>query len=187
MFALFHLILTLIKISIQASIYATILFLILYLLNKNWEKKIINKWMERKLLTWWIIGLVFSVGLFCYSFTYWGNHGFGDSARIPIGYGQTIYNGDGVWTYFYADLSRRNDQYEISEYEIKNNKLCASQEEEDKYFVFDLESSELQKFDNKVDYENFALKNELPLPDEFHDFFYHYQNYWGGWRFYFLP
>ena len=34
---------------------------------------------------WFVFGLSISIGLFIYSFTYWGNHGLGDSARIPIG------------------------------------------------------------------------------------------------------
>ena len=48
-----------------------------------------------------------AVGLFAFSFSYWGNHGLGDSSRIPIGNWQTISNIN--WTE-YARLENQTTQ-----------------------------------------------------------------------------
>lgn len=189
MFVLFHFIFMLIKIAIQATVYATLTFIIMYVLSKTTEIGIIKKWMNRKFLTWWVTGLTFSIGLFFFAFSYWGNHGLGDSARLPVGHGQAIHNGDGVWTYFYPDLEKTYNQLHINDFALKDDKICAEQakENESKYIVFDFKTSELIEFQSQQEYEKYATKHDLPETAEFKDFLKHYHDFWSGWRFYLLP
>ncbi|MFC0878945.1 hypothetical protein ACE01N_20290 [Saccharicrinis sp. FJH2] len=142
--------------------------------------------MNKKFKTWSVIGLFFSIGLFFYAFTYWGNHGLGDSYRIPVGHRQVIYNGDGVWTYFKVEVQNKLQQKHINEFAIKNDKLCANIDG-NKYLIFDLKTSKMTEFQNKNDYEIFALRNNLPTTSEFKDFISRYHDFWSGWRLYLLP
>ena len=189
MFGLIHLIFMLIKIAIQASVYASLTFIIIYVLSKTTEIVRIKKWMNRKLLTWWLTGLIYSIGLFFYAFSYWGNHGLGDSARIPIGNDLAIHNIDGAWTYFYTDPGNSYNQIQINEFALIENKICAkkSKENGNKFLVFDCENSEMMEFENQQQYEDYALKNNLPVTNKFKDFFFYYQEFWSGWRSYLLP
>ncbi|MCX6180421.1 MAG: hypothetical protein NT150_00645 [Bacteroidetes bacterium] len=186
MFAIAHLIFMLLKIAILAVAYATIVLIVLYILSKTTKLKLAEKWMQSKFLTWWLTGLIFSIVLFFYAFSYWGNHGLGDSSCIPVGYGQTIYCGDGVYTYFYENPDGSSYQRHINNFSISDEYLCAEQDK-NKYVVFNLETSQTTELQNKEEYEKFAIKNNLPATTDFKEFYFHYNNYWNGWRFYLLP
>ena len=123
MFSLIHFLFTLFKIAMLASLYATIILLILIILNKSINSSLLKNWMNRKLLIWWLNGFIVSVGLLFFSLSYWGNHGFGDSSRIPIGDNQTIHSIDGI-SYFNPT---QGGQELINTYSIKNNHICAKQ------------------------------------------------------------
>jgi hypothetical protein len=53
-----------------------------------------NSWFNRisKKLNFWYLSGRISLGLFIFTFTYYGDHGLGDNAKIPIGHGIVINN-----------------------------------------------------------------------------------------------
>jgi hypothetical protein len=183
MFTLFHLIFTLFKIFVQAAVYATVILLAFRLVANGQPNIDWSRLSKNKSKFWLRSALIISLVLFIISFTPWGDHGLGDSSLIPVGHGKTIYNGDGSWTYFYTP---DHNQRHIYKYEVKDDKLFAEQDDE-RYLTFDLKSSELKEFDDKESYEEHAKQNDYPLPNEFKDFIEHYNDYWNGWRFWFLP
>ncbi|WP_066617601.1 hypothetical protein [Rufibacter roseus] len=176
----------LLKIAVLATAYATLTFLILYLLSKATSIKLFQKWRTKKFYTWLPIGFTYSIGLLIFSFTYWGNHGLGDSSRIPVGHGQAIYNSDGAFTYLYPDKKKTSYQLQFLTFTVSQNKLSA-EKEDGRYVVFDLKTSELKEFESQATYNQYALSNSLPGSNEFKDFISHYHDYWKGWRFYLLP
>jgi hypothetical protein len=186
MFALGHFIFMLVKIALLSSVYATLMVTVMYVFSKVTKSERLKRWIDKKFVTWWLTGLSFSVGLLIFSFSYWGNHGVGDSSRIPVGHGQVIHNGDGVWTYFYPNLDKPRNQKRINNFVIKGDRLCAEQKDH-KYLVYDFSTFEIVEFENKHDYEKFAHSNNLPLTIDFKDFIVHYHAFWSGWRFYLLP
>jgi hypothetical protein len=124
--------------------------------------------------------MIISLALFIFSFTYWGDHGLGDNSLLPVGHGKSIHNTDGTWTYFYtAD----NKQRHIYNFEIKDDKLFAEQDE-GRYLIFDLESDDLKEFESKEEFEKYAGQQR---PAELREFYDHYKEHWNGWRFWFLP
>lgn len=183
MFVLIHLLFTLFKIAIQASVYAVITLLLIYVLSKSIQSDILNKIMRRKFFAWWLTGSTFSIGLFFFSLSYWGYHGFGDSSRIPIGFGQDIKNVDG-FTFFNPTSSI--GQESIQSFQIENNYLCARQKD-NTFFAYNIETKLLTRFNSKQDYNGYAAQNNLVHISEFKEFRYHYNNYWNGWRFIILP
>lgn len=183
MSVLFHLIYSLIKIAALATIYSTLTLLTVRLISRLSPNSWIYNLTQNKFQFWKSTSYILAGGLFIYSFTYWGDHGLGDSSLIPVGHGQSIHNGDGVFTYFYTSgLNQRH----IYNYSIKNGQICAEQDG-NKYLIYNLETKELKEFNNKRDYEDYAKANELPTTDQFKDFIEHYRDYWDGWRGALLP
>lgn len=76
---LFHFIFQLIKIGILASIYASILIGIILIVGKFKKTEYLERVKLEKGKSWFSFGFLISIGLFIFSFTYWGgNHGLGD-------------------------------------------------------------------------------------------------------------
>ncbi len=186
MFTLIHFMFMLFKIALLATAYATLTFFFLYIIVKKIDVRLIKKWMVNKFRTWCLIEFIYSVALFIFSFTYWGNHGLGDSSRVPVGFGQAIHNGDGDWTYFYPDQQKPFEQKRISNFLISKGKLLA-EKGNGEFLIYDLQSSELIELENSKDYHKYALEKGLPTSNYFKDFFSHYKSYWNGWRLYLLP
>ena len=182
MFALFHLIFMLAKIAIQSSVYATVLLILTRLISRYKAGGFIDRTSKDKTRFWRTTGFAVSFLLFVFAFTYWGDHGLGDGSRIPVGYGQEIRNGDGVFSYFY---SNDGSQRQILNFQIKDSLLFAEQDN-NKYLVFDFKNSELREFESIEDYERVANENGFPMTTEFKDFIVHYHDYWNGWRFWCL-
>ena len=93
---LFHFIFQLIKIGILASVYSFILIGILLIVGKFKPNEFLKRVKSEKKKYWFSFGFLISIGLFIFSFTYWGNHGLGDGPMIPIGHWETIENTN--WT-----------------------------------------------------------------------------------------
>lgn len=183
MSVLFHFIFSLVKIAALATIYSTFILLTVRLISRLSPNSPIDKLTHDKFKFWRSTSCILAAGLFIYSFTYWGDHGLGDSSLIPVGHGQSIYSGDGSFTYFYtAD----NEQRHIYNYSIRNGQVCAAQDE-NRYLIYNLRTKELMEFNSKKEYEDYAKTNELPTTDEFKDFIKHYRDHWNGWRATFLP
>jgi len=84
--ALFQFIFVLIKISILGCIYATLALVTFKIIGQYKPDSWFYKVSRKKLRLWFLSGLIISVGLFGFMFTYWGDRGLGDWARIPLGH-----------------------------------------------------------------------------------------------------
>ena len=189
---LFHLLFELIKISILGSVYATLIVYFLKLLHKFKPNLWLEKILNRKKRTWFVIGFLVSISLFSFLFSYWGNHELGDGARIPIGYEKEISNTNGNECAIITGIQSKegNDIY-TTKFKIDGKKVCGNYESDfydysNGYFVYNLESNELTEFTTEIEYNVYAIKNELPKTNEFLSFDDNYRNYWLGWRFWFL-
>ncbi|WP_339839858.1 hypothetical protein [uncultured Flavobacterium sp.] len=184
-----HFIFELLKIAVLAYIYSSILYFIYNHIPKNKKPVWVEKWLKSKKILW----LSISILLLLYMFTPFGNHGLGDSARIPISFTKEISNIN--WTK-YGKLNgiKTSDENEIelTHFKIKNNTLCGNLSSnfydfENNYFIYDIDSDKITEFENENDYNNFAQKNKLPKSSELKSFEENYRDYWSGWRLFLLP
>ncbi|AEW85942.1 hypothetical protein [Flavobacterium columnare] len=188
--ALFHLLFELIKISILSCIYAS-LTLLVFKIIANYKP---NSWFDRvskkKLKLWFSSGLCISIFLFFFMFSHFGDHGLGDSARIPIGHGKAIQEVDGMQAYI-------QDEGPISMIEIDRFIIAddfvygfiseGNENYEGSYFVYDLVNNSVKTFEEENDYINLLKTKKLDYNTDYKDFGYYYGQYWHGWRFWLLP
>lgn len=181
---LFHFVFQLVKIAILSTFYLGILLLITRIpsLSKKSYCKNLKSKTDTKLFTWVVLSLI----LFIWQFTYWGDHGLGDYSRIPIGKWQAIEQID------YDNMFIRPDGHEFETLGIKNYSLdkgyCFGlMSEEGEYFIWNLSTNGIQKFDNHIEYYKVILSKDLDNSIVFHSFEEAYRSHWGGWRFWLLP
>ncbi|UOQ53704.1 hypothetical protein [Hymenobacter cellulosivorans] len=186
--ALFHLVFTCLKIAILASVYATLLLKLVRWYGPRAPTHPIVQASRPGRRFWWGSGFLMSVALFGYSLTYWGNHGLGDYARIPLGHGAAMEELNGVQAYFepIRQLPGHADNGEVLAYQVHDDMLCATLGPDTTYVVYHLGSQYSHLFADRAEYETYARAHELPRPIEFEDFKQHYRRYWGGWRFWLL-
>ena len=190
---LFHFVFQLIKIGILASIYASILIGILLIIGKFKKTEYLERIKSEKIKSWFSFGFLISIGLFIFSFTYWGNHGLGDGPMIPIGHWETIENTN--WTeYGYLQGQKTSDENEIetTKFKVRNHKLCGNLKSsfynyQNLYFVLDLKTDKMSEFKTKSEFNEYAQNNNLPKASELLSFEKNYRNRWGGIRFMLLP
>ena len=191
--ALFHLGFELIKIGILASIYSWILLGIFRQINRSNPKSWFQKSTVNGKRFWVKSTRIIYLLLFIWMYTYWGNHGFGDSARIPIGNGKVIKNIN--WSeYGYIENIRTsdNDKIETTKFRITNKKLIGNLDSwfysyTNQYFLYEIRKNELVEFGRKLDFDKYAESNDLPTSSELLTFEQNYSKYWSGWRFWLLP
>jgi len=190
---LFHFVFQLIKIGVLASIYATILIGILLIIGNFKKTEFLERVKSKKFKSWFSSGFLISLGLFIFSFTYWGNHGLGDGPMIPIGHWEIIENTN--WTeygYLRGKKTSNGNQIETTKFKVKNNKLCGNLKSsfynyENLYFVMDLKTDKIIEFNTEFEFNLYAEKNELPNANQLLSFEQNYRNHWGGIRFLLLP
>jgi len=190
---LFHFIFQLFKIGILALVYAFFLVGILLILGKIRPTYFLNKVKTEKKKYWFRLGFLISIGLFIFSCTYWGNHGLGDSAKIPIGHWETI--GNINWTeYGYLKGQKTSDGFDIetTRFKVTNDKLSGNLDSwfynfENSFFVLDLKTDEIIEFKTEPEFNKYAENNKLPKSNELLSFKQNYNNHWGGFRFFLLP
>lgn len=191
--SLFHLIFVLIKIILLASIYSA-LILFLFIIVKKLKP---NSWIEKidtnRKKFWIKTAKIISILLFIWMHTYWGNHGLGDSARIPIGKGYAIENIN--WNeYAYLNKVKTSDgiDLEMTKFKVKDCVLIGNLDSwfhnfENQYFAFDLNTSKLVEFKNHKEYNEYVTKKDLPSVENLDEFTTNYREYWSGWKFWLLP
>ena len=190
---LFQFIFQLIKIGILASIYSLILIGVLVLIGKFNPTEFLKRVKSEKKKHWFSFGFIISVGLFIFSFTYWGNHGLGDGPMIPIGHWKTIENTN--WNeYGYIKEQKTSDGNYIktTKFKVANDKLCGNLKSwfydfENSFFVLDLKTDVITEFKTESEFNKYAEKNDLPKVSELLSFEENYMNHWGGIRFLLLP
>ena len=113
-----HFVFEIVKIAILAFIYSGIIFLFLLMFKKPVKGKSSFNWRRFLLVFKIIAGL-----LLVFSFTYYGNHGFGDEELIPLGHGEKMRAGDDV-TYF-ESKDNKSGRININTYQVQDDILCA--------------------------------------------------------------
>ena len=183
---LFHFIFELIKISILGSIYATLTLLTFKIVSRYKPDSWFGRVTKQKLKFWWLSGFIISAGLFFYMFTYFGDHGLGDSASVPVGHFKVVRYGAGS----YIQNSKGN-QLGIDKFMFDNNNLYAEtgafNRKEGDYVVWNLKNDSWTFYKTETDYLIYAKQNNYPTPDNFEEFWTFYKRHWHGWRFWLLP
>ncbi|MBA3829405.1 MAG: hypothetical protein H0X33_10755 [Taibaiella sp.] len=182
---LFHLIFEIVKIAILACIYSTLLLIAYRMISHSTFSTSNNKSFGHGFRFWLVIAFIISLGFFFFMFTYYGDHGLGDSSRIPIGYFKDVKQIDGYQTYI---ENQQGKQLDIQKFTVNNNKLYAqlTNDNTGKYFyaIWNLKTDKWTLYRTEKDY---LLAQNVPLPGTFKDFDKHYTQYWNGWRFWLLP
>lgn len=185
---LFHFVFELIKISILASVYSIIILLAFRLVGSlkinNWFDRV----SKRKILFFLITGASIWIVLFVFMFTYWGDHGLGDSSKIPVGHYKVI-NCGSLIPYVTVD---NNEQIHFKTFTYDSEKLYASSPvksdgTEYAFLVYDFVKDEVQFYNTNEEYLIAAKILGYPEPDKFENFRRHYHKYWNWWKFCLLP
>jgi amino acid transporter len=184
-----HFIFEFIKITILGFIYSTILYFIYKNIPKNKKPEWCEKWLKSKNTLWLFISLI----LLFYMFTPYGNHGLGDSARIPISFTKEISNTN--WEEFgrlNGIKSSEDNDIELTQFKVENNMIFGNlnssfYDYKNSYFIYEIDTEKLQEFKTEKEYNEFAINKNLPRTREFKSFKENYSEYWSGWRFFFLP
>jgi hypothetical protein len=114
-------------------------------------------------------------------FTYWGDHGLGDEAYIPIGHDKTVNQIDGAENYL---EKKSGEQLSIKDFAFDKDYLYTELQDDPKYnyAIWDLKTDQWRFYINQFD-----LEKAIGKTIAFEDFWIYYNNYWNGWRFgYFL-
>ncbi len=183
----------LVKITLLAMGYSALLFFCFWMIAKRNP----DSWFVRACSSGGrFLGLsavLFWMGLFVYMFTYWGFHGLGDGAQIPIGHGLIVdnINWDG---YGFVDDIKTSDDKELSttKFKVVGDKLCGNLDDsfdwfQNAYFTLDTRLKRITEFRTEADYNEFAKQAGLPGSIELESFNRNYDDYWLGWRFWMLP
>ncbi len=183
--ALFHLVFELIKILFLTSVYSALLLLLFRIVAYYKPQSWFDKTSKKKSVFWLRSGIIIWFSLFIFMFTHWGNHGLGDSARIPLNYGKSVVEINSSIAFVELDDF---EQIGISSFMYNEAFLYAKTEElEEKYAVLNLQNDKIVYFESKEAYLFKAEKEHYPHPSEFRDFSEQYKTYWQGWRFLLLP
>lgn len=191
--ALFHLLFTLIKIAILASGYATLTLVAFRIIGHDKPESWFYRVSRRKWRLWFRSGFFISLGLFVFMCTHFGNHEFGDMARVPVGHWRAIHDVDGVQAYIEEEgiPTQYIDQFVVTDdyvYGLIGGDFHDNQDNNaDEFFVYDLDNNTMTTFDDHKKYVNFLKAAALDPDPEYKDFDYYYWEYWGGWRSWLLP
>ena len=181
----FHFFFELFKIAVLSSVYALVILLLAILTEKLIKTDHINNLLKSKSKFWEKSFNIIYVLLFIFMFTYWGDHGLGDDAYLPVGHFQVVNQSDGMYAYV---EDKHGDQLNIANFAYDGNKLYAESGKNmfgkipGDYLVWDLKNNSW-KFYTKSEYSN----TKYPAPNTYLSFNDHYNNYWNGWRFWLLP
>lgn len=187
---LFHFIFELIKILILGCIYATLTLVIFKIIGRCKPNSLFDRVSKNKLRFWFLSGLSISVGLFYFMFTYYGDHGLGDSARVPIGHWRAIQEIDGTQAYIQDEGPVST--IEIDKFIVTNDYVYGltgdrNENYNGKFFVYNLANNSVKTFEQESDYTKFLTNRKLNTKPDYKDFRYYYKQYWGKWRFWTLP
>lgn len=139
----------------------------------------------------WIMSYIaIYVGLFLYMFTFWGSHGLGDSARVPIAHWREIHELNCTQAYIQSDKHVSIvliDKFFVTDDFVYGLLTKDNENYDGLFFVYDLTSNTINTFKQEHLYVNYLKANRLELNIEYKDFDYYYSQHWHGWRFWILP
>lgn len=184
-----HFIFELVKIALLSSFYAFILLMLIKLYGSFRPKSWLYNLTRKEAKFWRKSFVVIYLILFIWQFTYWGNHGLGDSARIPIGYGKDIRQINGLFT-FIRPKGYETETFPVYAYSLNKN-YCFGETDEDvsknQYFIWNLETNEAENYETIQEFQTRALQLKIPINTKLSTFRKGYSNYWNEWRFWLLP
>jgi hypothetical protein len=187
---LFAGILTCFKVAIQSSIYAAIVLFLARTIGIYRPDSLVDRVSHSQKRFWRNLCFFFAAGLIWQYNTYWGEHGLGDSARIPLGYGEAIEEINNMDAYFepIGKFPGERDMYGpllIDRFQVDADILCLKLLN-NTYCVYDLRLKIFVLLNNAEKYNNYARQHNLSRADELQSFRQQYGKYWSGWRFWLL-
>lgn len=186
-----HFVFEVFKIAVLSSFYAVLLLLLFMFLERKFRSGSFAKFLKDKFRFWMISVFIISIILFVFVFSYWGNHGLGDSARIPVGYGKEVTEINGANAYInpigyeFGDLPVK--KFIKKDYFLVGETDTSPVDQPLPYFSWNLKNGEFKLFSDKTEFDKFLIQNQLPEQNEFRTFYENYSDYWNGWRFWLLP
>jgi len=186
-----HLIFQIVKITILSSIYASIIVLGYTVILKIKQQDKSRK--KKKILLWFVSAYMLGMSLFIFMLSHWGDHGLGDSARIPLKNRLAIENIN--WSdygFIQGIKSQQEDVLRTSSFNIDGHELVGNLCKKgskcgNRYFSYSYKNKTLLEFDSQLEYSIYASSKKLPSTNEFLTFEENYKKYWYEWRFWFLP
>ena len=183
-----HFIFELIKISILGSFYAVLTLGTFKIIGHYNPDSWFESVSKKKMRLWFTSGLIISIVLFFFMFTHYGDHGLGDSARIPLRHQREIQeiNGSEAYVKDKGIKALPIDKFIIA-HDFVYGLTDANENYDGKYFVYDLADNRVHTFEQEHGYLNFLTVKDLDTRPDYKDFSYYYRQYWSGWRFWALP
>lgn len=174
--ALFDFTITLIKVYLISYLYVKIYC---FLTEKIETLKLLPK--IRKKQDFKFARIIISIALMVYSFTYWGNKGYGDESLIPIGGNKHIVQTNGNQ----ASISPKEYKYgtlNIDKFQIENNLIYGEAvnspvNSPPPFFVW-YHKTEKIIFFNDLSELKYFLKTQTNLNIDLKPFSSNYINYW---------
>ena len=190
MIVLCHLVFELIKISILSCIYAVLVLIIFKTIARYRPNSWFDRVSNRKLRFWFFSWLYISVGLFFFMFSYYGDHGLADDARVPIGHGRAIQQMDAVQAYIQDEGPVSMiviDKFVVTDEYVYGIAGEGNENYEGNYFVYDLVNNKVKTFLQEKDFIDYLASKNLETRPTYKDFNYYYDEYWTDLRFCLLP
>ncbi len=190
MVTIFHLVFELIKISILSCIYAFLVLIAFKIIARYRTNSWFDRVSKRKFRLWFLSGLFISIGLFFFMFSYYGDHGLGDDARVPIGHWRAIQEVDARQAYI-QDEGPINlieiDKFIITDKYVYGLTGGENENYEGGYFVYDLVNNKVKTFMQEKEFIYYLAANKLETRPTYKNFNYYYKEYWDDWKFWVLP
>ncbi|MFY7669489.1 hypothetical protein ACOSP6_00240 [Tenacibaculum sp. MEBiC06402] len=122
-----------------------------------------------------------TVILILFSFTYWGNKGYGDEGLIPIGNNKHVEQTNGVQAYIkpkkYQYGTLNIEKFCITENLVFGESINSPIDSPPPFFVWNFKTEEFNFFTNENDFKNFLNENNI-RDFELKDFNSNYVCYW---------
>jgi len=164
-----------IKIAIQSAVYGLIISLIIKMLTKQ----------KVALKTWLITSSTILISMIIFLNTHWGDHGLGDSRRIPLKYDKEVGQINGTTS---GIKYNGNNYLPINEFEIVDDIVFGltgpdAVNSNPPYFVWNFKNDHITFCNSRNEMDSITMLRDTELKP----FYKHYGMFWGGWKFWLLP
>lgn len=180
---LLSVIFSMIKLAVLGTFYATFFLIIFVIYNNINPTDFFNRFLKKKIKAWFKIGALTSIFILFFSFTHYGDNGFGTAQRLPLNYEREIFfSNDGTFDYspIFIDSFIQKDEFV---YGIKGTYPESRSDYKPDYFKWNLKTDEVVTFTEK-EYIELFKKGEVLNANKFKGFKDHYFDYWFGWLFF---
>jgi hypothetical protein len=148
----------LIKIVILACLYAGLLLFFFRKISSKKPQSLFDTISKRRFRFWIVSVFSITLVLFFFMLSYWGDHGLGDYARIPIGHGRELQEVDGTTAYI-QDSKNDVNMISISKFSVTDDNVYGKMDSvntnyKGNYFLYDLKSNTVSTFQDSGIYKN---------------------------------